>query len=85
MTPRRYGPLAYVPIHRRPPLTWPNGAHVALWVNPNVEFFGLDDVMPSNLNDRVPRDQTKIPNVRTTGRRATMTMTFPPSISVSTM
>jgi allantoinase len=24
---------------------------VALWVNPNVEFFGLDDVMPSNLNE----------------------------------
>jgi allantoinase len=64
MTPRRYGPLAYVPIHRRPPLTWPNGARVALWVNPNVEFFGLDDVMPSNLNDRVPRDLAKIPNVR---------------------
>jgi hypothetical protein len=33
-------------------------------VNPNVEFFGLDDVMPSNLNDRMPRDQAKIPNVR---------------------
>ena len=43
--------------------TWPNSARVALWVNPNVEFFGLDDVMPSNLNDRVPRDQAKIPNV----------------------
>jgi hypothetical protein len=64
MTPRRYGRLAYVPIHRRLPLTWPNGAHVALWVNPNVEFFSLDDVMPSNLNDRVPREEAKIPNVR---------------------
>src|SRR2546423_8907784 len=64
MTPRRYGPLAYLPITRRPKLTWPNGARVALWVNPNVEFFGLDDVMPSNLNDRVPREQAKIPNVR---------------------
>jgi len=64
MTPRRYGPLAYVPVSRRPPLAWPGGARVALWVNPNVEFFGLDDVMPSNLNDRVPRDQAKIPNVR---------------------
>ena len=41
MTPRRYGPLACVPIHRRLPL--PDGARVALWVNPNVEFFGLDD------------------------------------------
>ena len=73
MTPRRYGPLAYVPIHRRPPLIWPNGAHVALWVNPNVEFFGLDDVMPSNLNDRVPRDQAKIPNVRNWAVRVTAT------------
>jgi hypothetical protein len=26
MTPRRYGPLPYVPITRRPKLTWPDGA-----------------------------------------------------------
>ena len=64
MTPRRYGPLAYVPITRRPKLTWPGGARVALWVNPNIEFFGLDDVMPGNLNERVPREHAKIPNVR---------------------
>jgi hypothetical protein len=64
MTPRRYGPLASVPITRRPKLTWPGGARVALWVNPNIEFFGLDDVMPGNLNERVPREQAKIPNVR---------------------
>jgi len=37
---------------------------VALWVNPNIEFFGLDDVMPGNLNERVPREHAKIPNVR---------------------
>src|SRR5271167_2010739 len=64
MTPRRYGPLPYLPITRRPKLTWPNGARVALWVNPNIEFFGLDDVMPGNLNERVPREHAKIPNVR---------------------
>ena len=64
MTPRRYGPLAYVPITRRPKLTWPDGARVALWVNPNIEFFGLDDVMPGNQNERVPREHAKIPNVR---------------------
>jgi hypothetical protein len=64
MTPRRYGPLAYLPITRRPKLTWPGGARVALWVNPNIEFFGLDDVMPGNLNERVPREHAKIPNVR---------------------
>ena len=45
MTPRRYGPLAYLPITRRPKLTWPGSARVALWVNPNIEFFGLDDVI----------------------------------------
>jgi hypothetical protein len=38
MTPRRYGPLAYLPITRRPKLTWPGGARVALWVNPNIEL-----------------------------------------------
>src|SRR6516162_9172211 len=27
-------------------------------------FLGLDDAMPSNLNDRVPREQAKIPNAR---------------------
>ena len=64
MTPRRYGPLAYVPITRRPKLTWPGNARMALWVNPNIEFFGLDDVMPGNLNERVPREHARIPNVR---------------------
>jgi len=59
MTPRRYGPLEYVPITRRTKLTWPGGARVALWVNPNIEFFGLDDVMPGNLNERVPREHAR--------------------------
>jgi hypothetical protein len=48
MIPRRYGPLAYVPITRRPTLAWPDGARVALWLNRNIEFFGLDDVMPGD-------------------------------------
>jgi allantoinase len=64
MRPRRYGPLQYVPITRRPKLAWPGDARVALWVNPNIEFFGLDDVMPGNLNERVPREHAEIPNVR---------------------
>ena len=37
---------------------------MALWVNPNIEFFGLDDVMPSNINERMPREHARIPNVR---------------------
>ena len=43
MEPRIYGPFPYVPIHQRPKITWPDGAHVALWVAPNIEFFPLDE------------------------------------------
>lgn len=64
MTPSKYGPFKYSPIKGRPKLTWPNGAKVALWINPNVEFFALDDVMPGTNNERVPRAQAHIPNVR---------------------
>jgi len=64
MKPQRYGPFRYVPIVARPRLVWPDQARVALWVNPNVEFFGLDDVMPGVVNERVPTQQAKVPNVR---------------------
>src|SRR5262245_17145182 len=43
MKPRPYGPFPYSPIIRRPKLTWPDGARVALWVIPNVEFFSLEE------------------------------------------
>ena len=46
MKPARYGPFPYSPIIHRPPLKWPNGAHVALWVIPNIEFFALDEKVP---------------------------------------
>ncbi len=38
MNPRKYGPFKYSPIKGRPKLAWPNGAKVALWINPNVEL-----------------------------------------------
>jgi peptidoglycan/xylan/chitin deacetylase (PgdA/CDA1 family) len=41
MKPRSYGPFPYSPIADRPPLVWPDGAHVALWVIPNIEYFSL--------------------------------------------
>jgi hypothetical protein len=41
MEPSDYGPFAYSPINRRPPLRGPNGARLALWVVPNIEFFSL--------------------------------------------
>ncbi len=41
MRPRSYGPFPYSPIIERPRIRWPNGAHVALWVIPNIEYFSL--------------------------------------------
>ena len=46
MEPRSYGPFPYTPVNRRPRLHWPNGARVALWVIPNIEFFPLDELVP---------------------------------------
>jgi allantoinase len=46
MNPAAYGPFPYSPITRRPKLAWPDGAHVALWVIPNIEFFSLGEKVP---------------------------------------
>ncbi len=46
MEPDRYGPFPYTPIIRRPKLSWPGGARVALWVIPNIEVFALNERMP---------------------------------------
>jgi allantoinase len=40
--PRAHGRFDYSPIVDRPPLRWPNGARVALWVIPNIEHFLFD-------------------------------------------
>ncbi|HEY0297019.1 MAG TPA: polysaccharide deacetylase family protein [Bordetella sp.] len=64
MQPARYGPFPYAPQPGRPRFELPGGARLALWINPNVEFFGLDDVMPGNVNERVERERTRVPNVR---------------------
>jgi allantoinase len=46
MKPSVYGPFPYSPIIERPKLSWPNGAAVALWVIPNIEFFSLGEKVP---------------------------------------
>jgi allantoinase len=46
MKPGAYGPFPYSPIIHRPRLEWPNGARVALWIIPNIEFFSLEDKVP---------------------------------------
>lgn len=46
-----YGPFPYSPIIDRPRLTWPNGAHVAVWVNVNLEFFPYDEPVPQTRGE----------------------------------
>ncbi len=69
MQPSRYGPFPYVPMTKRPKLAWPNGARVALWVIPNIEFFGLDDPMPGDSLERTSKSQAKVPGVRAWAQR----------------
>ncbi|MGE3245165.1 MAG: polysaccharide deacetylase family protein [Beijerinckiaceae bacterium] len=47
MKPRRYGPFPYSPIIERPQRRWPNGARVAVWIIPNIEFFALHEQVPA--------------------------------------
>ena len=54
MKPKRYGPFPYKPINRRPKLKWPNGANVAVWVIPNIEFFPLDEPVPGSRYTYTP-------------------------------
>ena len=61
MDPRRYGPFPYSPIIDRPALRWPNGARVAVWVIPNIEFFPL--------NATITGQQPIVPNILPWARR----------------
>ena len=40
--PAAHGRFAYSAIVDRPPMRWPNGARVAVWVIPNIEHFLFD-------------------------------------------
>jgi len=52
--PRPYGPFEYSPIIHRKKLEWPNGARLALWVIPNIEFFSLADKIPASTSNKLP-------------------------------
>jgi peptidoglycan/xylan/chitin deacetylase (PgdA/CDA1 family) len=47
MKPGPTGPFPYSPINRRPPLRWPNGKRLAVWIIPNIECFRLDHALPT--------------------------------------
>ncbi len=51
MENRRYD---YSPIINRKKIQWPNGARIALWVCPNVEYFHIDKVIPGTPGSHLP-------------------------------
>lgn len=65
MEPSDYGPFDYVPITQRPRVTWPNGAQLAVWVIPNLEFFPLT----RGLAGHPFEGKGKAPTVRAWGQR----------------
>jgi peptidoglycan/xylan/chitin deacetylase (PgdA/CDA1 family) len=52
--------IPYSPILRRPPLRWPGGARVALWVCPNIEHY---EFLPKFLRRRDPWPRSPHPDV----------------------
>ena len=66
MEPNEYGPYPYSPINRRPKWKWPNGARLAIWVAPNLEFFPLTRPLAANPMAKTPETA---PTIRTWGVR----------------
>jgi peptidoglycan/xylan/chitin deacetylase (PgdA/CDA1 family) len=65
MEPRDYGPFPYVPINDRPILKWPNGARLAVWIIPNIEFFPLTQGIPGSVYS----SHAPVPSVRAWAQR----------------
>ncbi len=53
-------PVAYSPILHRPPLRWPGGARVALWICPNIEHY---EFLPKFQRVRDPWPRSPHPDV----------------------
>ncbi len=56
----------YSALPERPPLKWPDGARVALWVLPNIEHY---EYLPSFINGRNPWPRSPHPDVLGYGLR----------------
>jgi len=67
MEQRDYGPFPYSAISRRPKWNWPNGARLALWAIPNLEFFSLKVPIASHPWEKASEQKT--PGVRQWGQR----------------
>lgn len=62
-----YGPFPYSPINRRAKWKWPNGARLALWVIPNIEYFSLKTPLAGQSWEKA--SELKSPTVRPWGQR----------------
>jgi peptidoglycan/xylan/chitin deacetylase (PgdA/CDA1 family) len=51
-----HGRFPYSPIVDRPPLRWPNGARVAMWFIPNIEYIHFDKLFAASHAKMVPPD-----------------------------
>jgi hypothetical protein len=51
-----HGRFPYSPIVDRPALRWPNGARIALWFIPNIEYFHFDKLFPASGPKQVAPD-----------------------------
>jgi allantoinase len=51
-----HGRFWYSAIVERPPLRWPNGARLALWVIPNIEYLHFDELLRSSSPRAVAPD-----------------------------
>ncbi len=60
-TPQQTDRLAYDPISKRAPWRWSNGARVALWVVPNIEYFHIT-MGGTDLSPRPAPLKPDIPN-----------------------
>src|SRR5262249_35119601 len=69
MKPRRYGPFPYSPIIDRPRSKWPNGARIAVWIIPNIEFFALDEQVPAAEGGGVKQPDVSVWSPRDYGHR----------------
>jgi allantoinase len=50
--PERVGPVPYRAYPDAPVIRWPNGARIAVWIVPNLEWYPLDKVIgPNKLPD----------------------------------
>jgi peptidoglycan/xylan/chitin deacetylase (PgdA/CDA1 family) len=63
--PKDYGPFPFVPITRRPKIAWPDGAQIAVWVIPNIEFFSLKE----GLSGHPFEGKGPVPSVRAWAQR----------------